>query len=191
MSKFVADRIYKMQDENGNIVVSFVVSGSNKWAANMSVEELKKLGKTKLSIDVKKYKSHRSIEQNKMLWALCEKLAIAISGVSYKSEVEDCYVNLLEEANIEGRFRVVLPEDRKQLEEEYRVVKSVGKRMVENPKNNKKTECEMFLCYKGSSTFDTKQMTELIELALNRCADLGVHDSEIQQIMEDNRRYEK
>jgi len=187
MSKFIADRVYKMQDENNNVIISFVVSGSNKYSANMTFDELKKLGDVKLSVESKKYKSQRSLEQNKMLWALCEKIAIATSGFSYKSEVEECYVNLLEEANIEGRFRVALPEDKKQLEEEYRVVKSVGKRMVLNPKTNKKTECEMFLCYKGSSTFDTKQMTELIELALNRCAELGIYDSEIEQIRETTR----
>jgi len=34
----------------------------------------------------------------------------------------------------------------------------------------------------GSSKFDTAQMTELIEVALDRCADLGIVDTETELI---------
>ena len=78
MSKFIADRTYKMIDENNNLIVSYVVSGYDKRGAAMAYEESKDLGK--LSIEVKKHKSQRSLEQNRLLWALLGKLATAMSG---------------------------------------------------------------------------------------------------------------
>ena len=186
MSKFVANKVYKMQDEAGNLIVSFVVSGTDKWAANASVDELKKFNK----IDIKagEYKSERSLAQNNMLWALCEKIAIATCGVKWKSEVEACYCELIEEANIKSEVFVGLPESKKFLEEQYRVVKESGTRIIVDPRTNKETKGVIYICYKGSSSFNTKQMTDLIELALFRCSELGIYDSEIQSIMEDSRR---
>ena len=185
MSKFVANRVYKMQDEAGNIIVSFIVSGNDRWAANMAVEELRKLNK--IDIKASEHKSERSLAQNKMLWALCEKIAIATSGVKWKDEVEECYCNLIESANIKSEFYVALPEAKQELEEQYRVVKEIGKRKIVDPRTNKETDGSLFVCYRGSSSFNTKQMTGLIDLALHRCSELGIHDSEIQAIMEDNR----
>lgn len=186
MSSFTANKVYKMQDDFGNLIVSFVVSGNDKWTANMAIEELKKLNK----IDVKanEHKSERSLAQNKMLWALCEKIAIATSGVKWKAEVEDCYCDLIESANVKSEFYVALPEAKKELEEQYRVVKEIGKRKIIDPRTNKETNGSLFVCYKGSSHFNTKQMTELIDFALHRCSELGINDSEIQAIREENQR---
>lgn len=186
MSKFVANRVYKMQDESGNIIVSFVVSGTDKWAANVCVDELKKFDK--IDIKATEHKSERSLAQNNMLWALCEKIAIATCGVKWKTEVEDCYCDLIEEANIKSEVYVGLPESKKFLEEQYRVVKESGTRIIVDPRTNKETNGVVYICYKGSSTFNTKQMTDLIDLALHRCSELGIYDSEIQSIMEDERR---
>lgn len=186
MSKFIANKVYKMQDESGNVIVSFVVSGSDKWAANASIEELKKFNK--IDIKASEHKSERSLAQNNMLWALIEKIAIATCGVKWKTEVEDCYCDLIEEANVKSEFYVGLPDAKKSLQEQYRVVRECGKRIIIDPRTNKETEGVVFICYKGSSTFNTKQMTDLIDLALHRCSELGIYDSEIQTIMEDSRR---
>lgn len=175
-----------MKDDAGNIIVSFVVSGTDKWSASVCVDELKNFNK--IDIKASEHKSERSLAQNNMLWALCEKIAIATCGVRWKTEVEDCYCDLIEEANIKSEVYVGLPESKKLLEEQYRVVKECGKRIIIDPRTNKETEGVVFICYKGSSTFNTKQMTELIELALHRCSELGIYDSEIQSIMEDLRR---
>lgn len=180
MSKFIANKVYKMQDESGNIIVSFVVSGIDKYAANVCVEELKKFNK--IDIKASEHKSERSLAQNKMLWALCEKIAIATTGVKWKAEVEDCYCELIEGANIKSEVYIGLPDAKKTLEEQYRVVKESGTRIIVDPRTNKETEGVVYICYKGSSTFNTKQMTELIDLALHRCSELEIYDSEIESI---------
>ncbi len=182
MSRFVADKVYKMQDENNNLVISFVVSGVNKFSANMCVSELKEF--EKINIEAKKYKSQRSIEQNNMLWALIEKISIATSGYKRKDDVEECYCNLLERANIKSKFVPCIPGDEEDLLYTYRIIKLIGERTLAESGQ----KILIYKCFKGSSTFDTKQMNELIELALDVLADLGVVDSEITTISEE---YEK
>ena len=91
MSKFVADNTYLMTDEKGNLIVSFVVSGNNKYAAKIGINELKQhSSNVKLEIDAKPYKSKRSLEQNKLLWSLLGKMAIAMSGKKNKVSSEEC-----------------------------------------------------------------------------------------------------
>ncbi len=177
-----------MQDENGDIVVSFVISGANKYSANMSVEELKQITNAKISIDAKRYKSKRTLEQNRLLWALLGKMALAKSGTSNKVESEDCYCEMLEKANVECDFFLCLPQAKKTLEEKYRVVKECGERDVFDKKTQQTKILKMYQVWIGSSSFDTKQMTELIELTLDKLAELGVYDSEIEQAWEEYKR---
>lgn len=173
MSKFVADKTYKMTDEEGNLIVSYVVSGSNKFAAKMATDECKQIDK-KLEIEVKEYKSKRSIEQNKMLWSLLSKMAIAMSGKKNKVSSEECYCIMLEEANVTCDYMLALPEAEPMLKKSFRVVRKVGEREV-----NGKT-LNMYQYFVGSSKFNTKEMTELIENVLDKLAELGVYDSEIE-----------
>ncbi len=182
MSRFIADKVYKMQDENNNLVVSFVVSGTNKFSANMSVAELKEF--EKITIDAKKHKSQRSVEQNNMLWALIEKISLTTTGYKRKDDIEECYCNLLESANIKSKFVPCIPGDEEELLFTYRIIKLVGERTLAESGQ----KVLIYKCFKGSSSFDTKQMNELIELALDKLAELGVIDSEVSSIMEE---YEK
>lgn len=173
MSKFVADKTYKMTDEEGNLIVSYVVSGSNKFAAKMTTDECKQISK-KLEVEVKEYKSKRSIEQNKMLWSLLGKMAIAMSGKKNKVSSEECYCLMLEEANVTCDFLYATKETESSLKKAFRVIRKVGEENVKGKVMN------IYQCFMGSSKFNTKEMTELIEGVLDKLAELGVYDSEIE-----------
>ena len=41
MSKFIADKAYRMINENNELVVCYVVSGEHKRGAQLALEELK------------------------------------------------------------------------------------------------------------------------------------------------------
>lgn len=190
MSNFIAKDIYKMTNENNDLIISFVINKDNRYSAEFGFKELKELEKgSKIKITAVKYKSKRSLEQNRMLWALIEKIALMQTGYSRKEDVEECYCNLIEEANIVNTYDWIpaLESSKKNLEAIYRVVKNYGERIIINPKTKKETECVLFKCYKGSSHFNTKEMTELIDLALDTLADLGVSDNEIMLIKEEYR----
>lgn len=176
MSKFIAEKIDYLEDSDGNLLITLKVPRYNKWSARIAVEEERH--NEKLQIEVTAYKSKRSLEQNRMLWALLGKLAEATSGNSRKSTTEDWYVELLEEANIKSEFLLGLPESEESLKQSYRVVKQVETRTL----NGK--EVIVYKCSKGSSKFNTKEMTDLIDTVLDKLAELGIVDSETEYAKE-------
>lgn len=174
MPKFQCSKISKLMDDEGNVIVSLTVTNYDRYIADMAVRESKDCNS--LSVEIKKYRANRSLEQNKMFWALATKIALETAGSKTQEVVEDVYCNLLEEANVESDFMLAPSETEATLKKSFRVVRKRGTREV-----NGKT-LTIFQFWLGSSKFDTEQMTELIELALNRCADLGIADSETELI---------
>lgn len=163
-----------MTDENGDLILSFVISGEHKHGGLLAFEEIKKTDGA-LDVEVKKYKSKRSLEQNRLLWALLGKMAMAMSGRATAENTEDCYIAMLESASVKADFLIGLPEVAESLKQVYRIVRKVDER-----KEKGKT-VYMYQCFTGSSKFDTKQMTNLIEHVLDKLAELGIYDSEIEQ----------
>ncbi len=173
MSKFIADRVYRMTDEHNDLVVCYVVHGENKRAALLALEENQSTDK-KMEIETKPYKSQRSLEQNRLLWALLGKMANALSGNKRKVSTEECYCAMLEEANVSYDYLLALPEAEPMLKKTFRVVRKIDERVVKGKKLN------MYQYFIGSSKFNTQEMTELIETTLDKLAELGIVDSEIE-----------
>ncbi len=180
MSKFIAEKTFRMTNEDNDLVVSYVVHGIDKTKAMLSYEETKACNK-KLQVEVKPYRSQRSLEQNKALWWLLGKMADSMSGSKDKTSTEECYAVVLEEANVSYDFILAPAEAEKKLKEVFRVVIKIGTREV-NAK-----ELNMYKVFIGSSKFDTKEMTELIEITLRILDEMGVCDSEIELFREDYR----
>lgn len=177
MSKFIAARTYRMTDEEGDLIVSYVVKGGDKYAASLAVEETKKADK--LTIEVKPYKSKRSLEQNRLLWALLGKMAETVSGKRDRESTEDCYISMLEEANVKYDFLLAMPETEESLKKGFRGVKKVGERLYNGKKMN------VYKVFIGSSKYDVQEMTALIETTIDKLAELGVYDSEIAAAREE------
>lgn len=184
MSKFIADKISSMTDENGNVIVCLVASSFARTPARMTVEELKNCDKG-LAVEVKPYRSSRTLRQNAMLWALCEKIAHEQSGVKRKVESMEAYCDVLEEANCVSTW--CLAKSAEEFRNSYRAVRCFGTREVTD-KDGEIIELNLYKCYVGSSKFTTEEMTDLIECALDILAELGVNDSETELA---RRTYEK
>lgn len=176
MSKFIADKIFSMTDENGNVTVCLTASSFSKTPARMTVEELKQCDKG-LTVEVKPYRSARSLRQNAMLWALVEKIASEQSGGKRKVESTEAYCDVLEQANCVSTWCLAKSAD--EFRNSYRAVRCFGTREVTD-KEGEIIELNLYKCYVGSSKFTTEEMTELIECALDICADLGINDSETE-----------
>lgn len=129
MSKFVAERSYRMINENNDLVVCYVVHGDNKRSALLALEETQVTEK-KLEVEVKPYKSKRSLEQNKLLWALLGKMAFAMSGNKRKVSTEECYCIMLEEANVAYDYLLALPSAEPMLRKTFRVIRKLDEREV-------------------------------------------------------------
>ncbi len=180
-SKFLAERGYRMTNENDDLVVCFVVHGENKRAAMLAMEEMKSQEK-RLDVEVKPYKSKRSLEQNRLLWALLGKMADGMSGNKRRVSTDECYCLMLEEANVSYDFLIASPETEPMLKDSFRVVRKVGQREINGREMNE------YQCFVGSSKFNTKEMTDLIEATLDRLAEMGIFDSEIEIARQEYRR---
>ena len=158
--------------EDGNLCLTF--KGIDRYASRKLLSEIKQKDQEQIFLlDVKEEKSKRSINQNALFWELCERLTEATTGKKRESDVQNTYILLLQEANVSTVFLMGLPETEQELKKTYRIVKTVDSREYQGKTMN------VFKCYHGSSTFDVKQMTELIELVMDKLHDAGVTDIDV------------
>lgn len=183
-SKLIVDRAYKNINEDGDIVICLVCK--NRPNAEFVLEELGAFkGKVdyKMEVDLKKYHSERTLLQNSALWFLLTKLSLAMNGSKDRTSVEETYCIILEEANIEYKTIYAEPGEKQNLRNSYRAIRKIDEVELDGQ------DYDVYQCFKGSSKFNTKQMTELIESVLMKLDELGVNDTEIQKFRGDYAEY--
>jgi hypothetical protein len=183
-SKLIVDRAYKNINEDGDIVICLVCK--NKPNAEFVLEELKaERGKIdyKMEVDFKKYRSERTLLQNSALWFLLTKLSLAMNGSKDKTSVEETYCIILEEAQIESETVYAIPGAKENLRNAYRAIRKMDEVCLNG------IDYDVYQCFKGSSRFDTAQMTELIQSVLLKLDELGVNDSELIKFRGDYAEY--
>lgn len=128
------------------------------------VVKLMTLDMSKLySCEIKEPKSKRSIQQNKMLWELIQKIA--------KKQVQDdmdVYCTLLERADAKSDYILARPETEDGLRRTFRGVKFIRQQEVGD------TTFNIYKVYLGSSKMTTKEMTELLEITIQLCSELQI-----------------
>lgn len=112
-------------------------------------------------VEVKEPRSQRSIQQNKMLWQLIHMIA----KETYQDDME-VYCSLLERADALSDYIITAYDMEDYLRKSFRGVRFIRKQDV----NGK--ECNIYKVYIGSSKMNTKEMTELIDTALQVCSEL-------------------
>ena len=124
-----------------------------------------------LLVTVERQRPGRSLAQNRLMWALLEKLADAQNGGRPGGVTpEDCYLQMLEEYGAKIDWLEVPVPAVPLLYRAYRVVQ-----VVELLDGNRCT----VKCCQGSSSFDSAQMHDLIEGIFDALAQLGVNDPEV------------
>lgn len=183
MSRFVAKTIYGWQDDKGNTIVSFVVSSENAQAALMTIHELKP--KDLIEIIAKENKESRTQKQNKLFWALVSKISDVINGSHTKEDTDKLYADILVMANVKRDVIALLPEAIEGIRPHFRAVIPTGQKHITfNELTKKSNTIVSCWVYHGSSTFNTKEMHDLIEITMDYAASLGIQDSELKS-MED------
>ena len=114
-------------------------------------------------VEVKEPKSKRSVQQNKMLW----KLVHYIAKEQGQDDME-VYCACLERADALSEYIITAYDMEDELRKCFRGVRFVRKQEV----NGK--DCNVYKVYIGSSKMDTKEMTELIDICLQICGELGI-----------------
>lgn len=122
-------------------------------------------GKT-LTVDVKVKRKNRSINANAYCWALCTEIAKVIH-----SSKEEVYQQAIR--NI-GAFTPV-PIKAEAVERYTEIWKAHGLGwVIDDMGDSKLPGYKVLACYHGSSTYNTKEMSELIEFLVDEARNLGI-----------------
>lgn len=179
MSKLVAEKVYQSLLPDNKIGITFVAT--DRYAANLFVRELEHLDK--IDVSAKGHKESRSLRQNKMLWAIIGKISEHLNYEKSEESTWKIYAELLVKAQVKRELVAVLPEAIDMLKTQFRAVIPTGQTIEAwNEKLQRNTILHTCWVYYGSSKFNTKEMTELIDIALMYASQLGIVDSEIESI---------
>lgn len=118
--------------------------------------------------DIKEHKERRSLSQNAYAWELIGKLADAI-----RMSKEEMYLKMLESY---GQSILIPVELGKKPNGYFKYYKYHGRSVI----NNK--AADWYIVYKGSSEFDTKEMTIFIDGIIQECSNLGIPTLTEEQI---------
>lgn len=120
-----------------------------------SIENLKK---DKLSIEIKKHRNKRSLDANSYCWVLCDKIAKELCKDGTVTTKEDVYKNEILQI---GTFEPFIVQERT-FENFKRIWEKQGLGFLVQ-EVSRRNKCIKVNCYYGSSTYDAKEMSLLIQ----------------------------
>ena len=133
-------------------------------------ESCKKLwdqwGGDEITFTVKKKATPRSLNANAMCWAMCQKIAEKL-GITKEEVYRKCITEV-------GDY-TPLPIKAEAVEDFQRIWSSHGIGWICQVVDNSKIEgYKLVFAYAGSSTYDTKQMSRLIDCIMQEAETLGI-----------------
>ncbi len=167
----ISDITYTMQ---GEAILSLALQGDEK-----SLYE--KYNGKDLTVIIKEYRPKRSLDANSYFWVLCDKLSAKL-----RIPKEDIY--RLEIKNTGGNF-YISPVLESQKDNAVRLWESHGIGwFCEDTGTSKLDGCTNIIFYAGSSTYDTEQMSRLIDNIIQDCKEVGIETMtpEKLQILKDD-----
>lgn len=159
--KIYAEKLKTGFKEDGRVMLTFDCG----WKSKSAIEALKS---GNYEIDIKERKNNRSLAQNRYMWELIGQIAMKENG--NKSDTEDIYMQLLEQAGAKCEFFEITEEavDRFAELADIKFLKIVQRRI----RNGIHTV--MCKCFYGSSKMDTQEMSILIDKTIERAEADGI-----------------
>lgn len=139
------------------------------------VEQLK--NENKLNIEIKKWYKKRSLDANAYCWVLCDKIAKTIENITKEDVYKDAICNI-------GSFESMIVEE-KAYDNFKRIWEKQGLGFLVQ-EVSRKDKCVKVHCYYGSSTYDSKEMSLLINLIVEQAKELGIEtktENEIESLI--------
>ena len=116
----------------------------------------------KLSIKAVKFRRKRSLDANAYMWVLLSKIAEVIH-----SNKDDVYIEMLSRYGVFTHI-IVKPSVVDKVKAEWRTVRVLGEITVNGSSGIQ------LQCFFGSSTYDTKEMSTLIDGVVTEAKELGI-----------------
>ena len=137
----------------------------------------------KLSIKISKYREKRSLNANAYFWKLCGELAQVLSDTTKtKHTKEDIYRNAIKESGIYKDFQGLSQTDAKTLRHAWELLGTGW--ITEQVDFMPDGENVIVRCYYGSSTYNKKQMSRLIDNIVQDCEAVGIETRTPNEIAE-------
>lgn len=158
-----------LTDADGNLIVSFAVAKGAKQAALKCINDIvsRLVGTSKrLRIDISEDKSKRSRNANSYLWQLCDQIAEKIG-----SSKTDIYRSYIVEYGMYTEIEI--QDNAVDLFAQLWGVSGIGW-IVETVDKSARKGYVIIRVYKGSSTYDTAQMSKLIDRVVMDAKELDI-----------------
>lgn len=157
MIKVNGNYIRKEYDEMGNVEITF---SFQRFYDKKKVDELKE---GLYSLEIKRPKSKRSLNQNAYMWAIIHEIAQEL-----QQDDMEIYISALEQANAKYEYVMGLETIENELKKSFRAVKVV------RPEIYKGKKMIVYKCFEGSSKFNTQECNKLIDVLLSWCSELDI-----------------
>ena len=141
-----------------------------------SLLSLEKLKGDKLSVEIKKWRKKRSLDANSYCWVLCDRIAKELSKENIVTK-EQIYKDAISQV---GTFEPMIIEE-KAYDNFKRIWEKQGLGFIVQ-EITRKDKCIKVHCYYGSSTYDTKEMSLLIEIIVDLAKSLDIETKPKEEI---------
>ncbi len=146
-----------------------------------SISSLEEIKDNKLSIEIKKYRKSRSLDANKYFWKLLQEICEARN----LDTIED-YKRRVKELGIFRQFKI-MAQDVKTFEKIWTDRGIAWFCEIADTDYIGNTEFKIINAYYGSSSYNTKQMSRLIDNLVQDCKAVGIETkspAEIKSLLE-------
>lgn len=152
-----------------------IITGEfNILLATKTLGDIEELRNCEVDVEIKKHYQKRSLDANAYFWVLLDKLALETGTPKEKIYIE--YIR-----NVGGNSKVICARS-KDVDDIIQSWKHNGLGWVCDTDKSKLDNCTNIILYSGSSTYTTKQMSRLIDMAVQDCRALGIETMTPQAI---------
>lgn len=155
---------------DGDMDLSFRIPAAQKGRLLAAIDEITQAGLPQLEITAKRKRKKRSLDANDYLWLLCTKIAEKLQDGKTMVSKEEVYRRHIEAV---GRYEsLAIAEDAVAHFCEIWQKNGIGwrVRVVDSRLNG----CKKVFAYYGSSVYDSREMSRLIDSVIEDCRALGI-----------------
>lgn len=164
VSLFIATKINIGQDFNER---AYTVTFYTKESPIYLYKELQNI--EKIDVEAKKHRNKRSNDANSYCWVLCDRIAKELNKDGANMTKESIYKDAILQI---GTFEPMIIEE-KAYDNFKRIWEKQGLGFLIQ-EVSRKNKCVKVHCYYGSSTYDTKEMSLLIDLLVGLATNLNI-----------------
>ena len=156
--KFKANEISKLTNDKGEVIIQ--LKAVDRQSALYGYSQIKDY--KELSVEIKKYRAKRSLSANGYLWVLLNKIACVVNRSK-----EDVYLEMLKRYGVFTHI-IAKPNMIDKIKSEWKTVEVLDEKQIGSQKG------VQLLCYFGSSTYDTKEFTQLLDGVISEAKELDI-----------------